>query len=169
MSIFNNKRKRNVSSKKPFIKDVIRENTAGGVVYRHNPRTKDIEFLLIQDTKDRWTIPKGHIEEDESSEITTAREIIEETGIAGDISILDYLGKSHFRYLRDGSLVLMSMEVFLVKAEGDTDNLMPEDWISDARWFSIPDTLEKIEYEDVAKLFLLGIKKIRQLECVTNN
>ena len=44
----------------------MREPTAGGIVFRMTPDQRDIEILLIQDSKDRWTIPKGHIEPGES-------------------------------------------------------------------------------------------------------
>ena len=36
---------------------------------------KDIEILLIQDSKERWTIPKGHIEPGETAKVTARREI----------------------------------------------------------------------------------------------
>jgi 8-oxo-dGTP pyrophosphatase MutT (NUDIX family) len=32
---------------------------------------------LIQDAKDRWTIPKGHIEEGETAKETAEREVLE--------------------------------------------------------------------------------------------
>ena len=51
------------SRKKPSIQEIVREPTAGGIVFRHTKDGKGIEILLIQDAKDRWTIPKGHIEE----------------------------------------------------------------------------------------------------------
>ena len=65
--------------RKPVIKEVLREPTAGGIVYRKE--SGNVEILLIQDAKDRWTIPKGHIEEGEQAKDTAAREIKEETGL----------------------------------------------------------------------------------------
>jgi 8-oxo-dGTP pyrophosphatase MutT (NUDIX family) len=51
--------------------------------------------LLIQDSKGRWTIPKGHIEEGEKSSATAEREIREETGLQGNES-LKLAGKNQF-------------------------------------------------------------------------
>lgn len=117
------------------ITEVVTETTAGGVVFRHNPHNHAIEFLLIQDGKDRWTLPKGHIEPDELPELTAAREIYEETGLSADFTILDNLGKINFRYRREQSLVLMTMTTFLIFAQGDnTDHLYSEDWIHNVRW-----------------------------------
>jgi len=56
------------------IQEIVREPTAGGVVFRRN-KNGEIEILLIQDAKDRWTIPKGHIEEGETAQQTAKREI----------------------------------------------------------------------------------------------
>ncbi len=52
--------------RKPAISEVVREPTSGGMVFRRHEKTNEIEILLIQDAKDRWTIPKGHIEEGET-------------------------------------------------------------------------------------------------------
>ena len=65
--------------KKPSIQEIVREPTAGGVVFRRNKKG-EAEFLLYQDARDRWTIPKGHIEPGETAQVTAKREIGEETG-----------------------------------------------------------------------------------------
>lgn len=151
--------KKFVTRRRPAINEVVREPTAGGIVFRRSAK-KEVEILLIQDAKDRWTIPKGHIEEGETAKETAEREIGEETGLQ-EMKVMNWLGKINFRYRRQQSLVLMTTEIFLVEAKGDTDKLKPEDWMNGIRWFSTAEALDKIEYEDIGKIILLGLKKIR--------
>ncbi len=150
-----------VHRRKPTISEVVREPTAGGIVFRRNENSKKVEILLIQDAKNRWTIPKGHIEEGEQSKETAEREIKEETGLE-KVKVMSWLGKINFRYRRQQSLVLMTTEIFLVQALGDTDKLKPEDWMNGIKWFESNEALDKIEYEDIGKIILLGLNKIRQ-------
>lgn len=152
--------KKIVRRKKPIISEVVKEPTAGGVVWRRTQKGA-IEILLIQDAKDRWTIPKGHIEEGESAKETAEREIREETGLQ-EMTMQNWLGKINFQYRRQQSLVLMTTEIFLVAAKGNTDDIKPEDWMKGIKWFPATEALDKIEYEDIGKIILLGLKNIRQ-------
>jgi 8-oxo-dGTP pyrophosphatase MutT (NUDIX family) len=152
--------KKYFSRKKPSIQEIVREPTAGGVVFRRD-KENGVEILLIQDAKDRWTIPKGHIEEGETAQQTAQREIGEEAGLT-NTEMLGWLGKIHFRYRRVDKLVLMTTQIYLVRALGDTDAIQKEDWMKGIKWFKFHDALDAIEYEDIGKLMLLGMKRIRQ-------
>ena len=147
-------------NKKNQIQEIVREPTSGGVIFRRD-KGGGVEILLIQDGKDRWTIPKGHIEEGETAEQTTIREIGEEAGLT-NIEVYGWLGKINFRYRRVDKLVLMTTQIYLVKALGDTDAIQKEEWMNGIKWFKFNDALDAIEYEDIGKLMLLAMKRIRQ-------
>lgn len=153
--------KRLVNRNQPVIQEAVRETTAGGIIFRHNPKTDKLEILLIQDARNRWTIPKGHVEPNEEPKQTAEREIREETGLQ-EMKMYNWLGKVNFRYRRSHTLVLMTMHIYLVKGEGQTDRLHPEDWLNDIKWFPAMEAVDKIEYEDIGKLMLVGLKKIRE-------
>lgn len=146
--------------RKSSIQEIVREPTAGGIVFRRDKKG-EIELLLIQDAKNRWTIPKGHIEEGESAVATARREIGEEAGLH-DIDMLGWLGKIHFRYRRIDRLVLMTTQIYLVRVRTSGDEIKKEDWMNDIKWFPFVEALDLIEYEDIGKLMLLARKRIRQ-------
>ncbi len=142
-----------VTRHRPVIDEVVRETTSGGVIFRRDPKTQAIQILLIKDAKHRWTIPKGHVEPGEEPKETAEREIREETGLQ-QMKVYSWLGKVNFRYRRNHTLVLMTMHIYLVEGLGDTDTLKPEDWLTDIKWLSSADAIDKIAYEDIGKLIL---------------
>ncbi len=146
--------------RKTAIQEIVREPTSGGIVFRFTPDQKDIEILLIQDSKERWTIPKGHIEPGETAKMTARREIEEETGLQ-NITVLTWLGKIHFKYRRMDKLVLMTTQIYLVQSLDGHEKPVPEKWMKGIQWFSFAEALNLIEYDDIEKLMLIAKKKIR--------
>ncbi len=147
--------------KKPLIKEAVKEVTAGGIVYRIN-KAGVIEILLAQDSKDRWTVPKGHVEPGEITKQTAEREVREETDLQ-EMRVLDHLGKVSFQYRRQNTLVLMTMHLFLIEALGDTNAVRKVDpWMQGIGWFELSTALDMIHYEAVETLILVGLRKIRE-------
>lgn len=157
------KLKQVVFRKKPEIREIVREPTAGGIVFRPTADNKDIEILLIQDSKNRWTIPKGHIEPGETAKQTAVREIGEESGLK-EVEVLSWLGKIHFKYRRAEKLVLMTTQVYLVQSLDKNERPTKEKWMNGIRWFTFSEALDAIEYADIEKLMLIAKRKIRNGE-----
>ena len=149
-----------VFRRKVAIQEIVREPTSGGIVFRFTKDRKDIEILLIQDSKGRWTIPKGHIEPGETAKMTARREIEEETGLR-NVSVLTWLGKIHFKYRRMDKLVLMTTQIYLVEALDAHETPIPERWMKGIAWFPFTEALNLVEYDDLEKLMLIAKKKIR--------
>lgn len=147
--------------KRPLIKEAVKEVTAGGVVYRINSANV-IEVLLAQDSRDRWTIPKGHVEPGEVTSQTAEREVREETDLQ-EMKVYEHLGKSTFQYRRQNTLVLMTMHIFLIEARGDTSAIRTVDpWMKSIGWFEFSTALDLIQYEAIETLMLVGLRKIRE-------
>ena len=147
--------------RRPIIDEVVRETTSGGVVFRRHGKNNEVQVLLMQDAKNRWTIPKGHVEPQEDPKGTAEREIREETGLK-EMKVHSWLGKVNFRYRRGHTLVLMTMHIYLVEGLGKSDKLHPEDWLNDIKWLPAAEAVDKIAYDDIGKLILVGMKKIRE-------
>ena len=58
---------------------------AGGIVYRLKDAT--LELLLVSSRYDKsiWVLPKGHIEDGESTDETAVREVFEEAGVTARV------------------------------------------------------------------------------------
>lgn len=142
------------------IRMAVKEETGGGIIYRKIKGS--IEILLIRDAKGRWTIPKGHVEQGERKHETALREIEEETGLK-HLSIKDWLGKTKFNYRRGDSLILMTTHVYLIEAHTETTKLRAGDseGITAVKWFPVKEALDLIEYENMSRLLLMALRKIR--------
>lgn len=91
------------------------EISAGGVVYRRNG--EELQVQMIQDRYGKITLPKGKMEPGETVEQTALREILEETGITGEIQ--SPLEKITYQYtLPEIGVVDKEVHYFLVEATG---------------------------------------------------
>ena len=109
----------------------------------------------------RYLERQGHIEEGETAQEAAIREIGEEAGVY-QLDSICWLGKIHFRYRRENILVLMSTQIYLFKALGDTDQIKKEDWMNGIKWFSYDEAVNAIAYRDIAKLIRLGRRRLVQ-------
>lgn len=94
-------------------------SAAGGIVA--NPRG---EVVMIR-RNDRWDLPKGHIEADESAEACAVREIEEETGAQG-AKIVTFLCNTLHAYDVYGVWELKTTRWYLLSADGECD-LKPQE------------------------------------------
>ncbi|MDR1300575.1 MAG: NUDIX domain-containing protein [Candidatus Nomurabacteria bacterium] len=145
--------------KRASVKELVREPTAGGVLYRIVNGT--LEILLIQDALDRWTIPKGHIEEGETAQETAIREMQEEAGVS-ELEPMGWLGKVRFNYRREETLVMITQQVYLFKVLGDTNDIQKEEWMNGIGWHSYEEAVKLVEYEDIKKLIARGKQRLEQ-------
>jgi ADP-ribose pyrophosphatase YjhB (NUDIX family) len=155
----NKKLSRDSSKTQSSIQEIVREPTAGAVIYR--VEDSELEILMIQDAYERWTIPKGHIEPGETAQETAVREVGEEAGVK-NVEPVCWLGKIHFNYRRENTLVMMTTQIYLFKALGDTDDIQKEEWMKGIAWFPYKKALKYAEYDDIQKLMALGKKRLAQ-------
>jgi 8-oxo-dGTP diphosphatase len=120
---------------------------AGCVVYQLGPSGAP-SILLIHDKYGQWTLPKGHLHDGESEEAAAAREVLEETGIHGQIGALvtriDYSVRT-----KRGELRPKQVAFFLMRASGSHITPQADEGIDDAGWFAPATALAMIGYPQV--------------------
>lgn len=114
--------------KKSFFKHFHFIEAAGGLV-----KNKKDEILLIY-RREKWDLPKGKLDEDETIEHCAIREVEEETGLK-DLRIIKPLESTFHTYVQDGNDILKETHWFLMQANGG-QNLVPqtEEDISKILW-----------------------------------
>lgn len=101
---------------------------AGGVV-----ESDGGELLMIR-LRERWDLPKGHVEAGESGRIAAVREVEEETGVIAEIVDNEPLSATWHAYDTYGRWELKRTEWWQMRAVGGALKPQADEGISVARW-----------------------------------
>lgn len=141
--------------------------SAGGAVYRRKvervEKVEKVEWLLIKPAgTSRWQLPKGTIESGEKSDITTEREVFEETGIKA--KVLEKINTTRYFFVLKQEKIFKSVVFFLMKSDGGEPKVESE-WaheVEDARWFEFDDALEKLTYKSEREILKKAQKMLEK-------
>ena len=146
---------RTASAKLP-VRDQV---SAGGVVFRRDNERIDVVIVAVGG-QNRWQLPKGLVEKDETPEIAAVREAREEGGI--DSEVVEHIETVEYWYagLDGGERVRFHKRVhfFLLRyLSGDTSN---HDWeVSEARWVPIDDAKNQLAFDNERRV----VERAREL------
>jgi 8-oxo-dGTP diphosphatase len=147
-------RRRPNLSVKPKI-PVRREVSAGGLVYRRNADGA-LEFVLIRPKgSESWALPKGHLEEGESSEAAAVREVREETAL--EVGRVEPLGEVSYifswRDVPEAPLVRIFKRVYFFMMELAGGKASPQDAeVAEIAWVPAEQAAQRATYKDERKL-----------------
>ena len=120
-----------------------------------------IEVVIVAvGGQNRWQLPKGLVEKDETPEIAAVREAREEGGI--DSEVVEHIETVEYWYagLDGGERVRFHKRVhfFLLRyLSGDTSN---HDWeVSEARWVPIDDAKNQLAFDNERRV----VERAREL------
>ena len=125
-----------------------REFSAGGVLVR---RLRGRWMLAVIRPAGKphglWVLPKGQLDEGESSETAALREVAEETGARG--RSLGKLGDTRYWFSWDGERVFKVVSFFLVRYEDGRLGDIPEEFrheVADVRWLPLDEAPARLAY-----------------------
>ncbi|OGZ20545.1 MAG: transcription antitermination factor NusB, partial [Candidatus Lloydbacteria bacterium RIFOXYC12_FULL_46_25] len=131
------------------------EQLGGAVVYARNEG--ELYLALVHDIFGHWTLSKGHIEEGESPEQGTIRELKEE--INADIVIREKLGENEYIASHPEKGKLRKHVIYFL-AEAPFQPLELEEGkggLDDARWFRAQEIIDLNIYDDILPLITNAI------------
>jgi len=125
---------------------MVVEESSGGVVVNNGK-----VVLVYQANTDTWSLPKGHVDANESLLEAAKREIFEETGI-GSLKFIKELG-SYKRGTKRDINVIKKINILLFTTQ--QNELSPRDEINPvAKWINIDEVANLLSYEEDKSFFL---------------
>jgi 8-oxo-dGTP pyrophosphatase MutT (NUDIX family) len=126
--------------------------SAGGVAFRK--RKKQIEVALISvGDNNRWQLPKGIVDNGESTEAAAVREVREETGI--DTGIVERIDKVEYWYFwnEDGQRVRYHKFVYFYLLRYEAGDVRDHDAeVNEARWVEIDEAIKLLAFNSEKKI-----------------
>ncbi len=133
------------------------EKYGGAIVYaKHDGQ---YYLALVHDVFGRWTLSKGHIEEDPTPEDGVKRVVKEELGL--DVVVESQVGENEYvaSHPEKGKL-RKHVWFFLASADFEPLVLKKSGGLDDAKWFRLPDILDLNFYDDMLPIVTAAVQKL---------
>ena len=132
----------------------VEERSAGGIVVDVHEGVARIAVIARRNRAGRieWCLPKGHLENDETLQQAAAREVEEETGIAG--RVLTELGTIDYWFATDQRRVHKFVHHYLLEATGGhlTIENDPDHEAIDVAWLPLREAHEHLTFPNERRI-----------------
>jgi 8-oxo-dGTP pyrophosphatase MutT (NUDIX family) len=135
-------------------------SSGGFVISKSDPNLVALMARFNRGGKLEWCIPKGHLEQDETSEQAAIREVFEETGL--EAQIIQHLGEVNYQFIQDGAKISKTVHVYLMQQTGgelsfDKD---PHKEASELEWVQVSELLARLSHGNEKRIAKLAIELI---------
>jgi transcription antitermination protein NusB len=145
-------------SKQQHFESGKRELLAGGVVCSYHENL--LYVGLVHDVFGYWTLPKGHVKQEESEEEGVIRELHKEIGV--DIRVIEKLGENEYIANKpESGKVVKHVSYYLAFTEYTPLILEKKGGLDDVKWFEAKETTALRMYDDIRPLIVKAIEKIQ--------
>jgi 8-oxo-dGTP pyrophosphatase MutT (NUDIX family) len=137
------------------------EVSAGGfVISKTDPSLVALMARFNRGGKLEWCIPKGHLEQNETSEQAALREVFEETGL--EAQIITQLGEVNYQFIQDGAKISKTVHVYLMQQTGGELSFEndPHNEASELEWVQVSELLARLSHGNEKRIAKLAIELI---------
>jgi len=130
------------------------------VISKSDPNLVALMARFNRGGKLEWCIPKGHLEQNETSEQAAIREVFEETGLEAEI--IQHLGEVNYQFIQDGAKISKTVHVYLMQQTGgelsfDKD---PHKEASELEWVQVSELLARLSHGNEKRIAKVAIELI---------
>ena len=130
------------------------------MISKSDPKLVALMARFNRGGKLEWCIPKGHLEQNETSEQAAIREVFEETGLEAEI--IQHLGEVNYQFIQDGAKISKTVHVYLMQQTGgelsfDKD---PHKEASELEWVQVSELLARLSHGNEKRIAKVAIELI---------
>ena len=130
------------------------------MISKSDPKLVALMARFNRGGKLEWCIPKGHLEQNETSEQAALREVFEETGLEAEI--IEHLGEVNYQFIQDGSKISKTVHVYLMKQTGGSLSFEndPHKEASELEWVQASELLARLSHGNEKRIAAKALELI---------
>ena len=126
--------------------------SAGGVAFRNRAETLEVALISVGHDN-RWQLPKGIVDNGESTEDAAVREVREEAGI--DTTVVDHIDRVEYWYFakeNDNRVRYHKYVYFYLLRYKSGDVAEHDDEVNEAQWVEIGEAVARLAFKTEKKI-----------------